>query len=166
MKKFLLCVSFTTAILAATRASADAPDRVLFPLLAGGALTGASVPDTDGKIVLVDFCASWCVPCRYSFPVYTRLQQDYGAKGLVVIGISVDSNPDQYHSMLQKLKPGFVVLNDASQNLVSQVKVPGMPTSYLLDRSGRIVAVKIGFHSDTTEKELRTSIESLLAEAK
>jgi len=166
MKKFLLCLSFPMAILAATCAAADVPDRVPFPSLASGGLTGASVPDTGGKIVLVDFCASWCVPCRFSFPVYTRLQQDYGTKGLVVIGISIDTKPDQYQAMLRKLKPGFVVLNDASQNLVSQVKVPGMPTSYLLDRSGRIAAVKIGFHSEKTEKELRASIESLLAEAR
>lgn len=159
------CLKILALVLAGVAALRAEPARTtLFPSIADKGLTGAPLPDITGKVVLIDFCASWCAPCRASFPAYNRLMQQFGAKGFMVIGISVDTDPEAYAAMLRKLRPDFVVLNDAQHKLVSLVQVPGMPTSYLIDRSGRIAAVRIGFHSGETEENLRQAIAALVAE--
>ncbi|HZZ56580.1 MAG TPA: TlpA disulfide reductase family protein [Opitutaceae bacterium] len=137
---------------------------VAFPSLSDQGLTGAPIPDLAGKVVLVDFCASWCAPCRASFPAYNRLLEEFGPKGFMVVGVSVDTDPAAYAAMLRKLHPSFVVLNDPQHKLVSLVQVPGMPTSYLIDRAGKVAGVRIGFHSGDTENELRRAIARLVAE--
>lgn len=152
------------ALAGAAALLAQAPRPVLFPSFADKGLTGAPLPDTAGKVVLVDFCASWCAPCRSSFPAYNRLQQQFGAKGFLVVGVSVDTDPAAFAALRQKLHPSFLLLNDAQHKLVSLVQVPGMPTSYLVDRKGHIAAVRIGFHSGETEDQLRRAIAALVAE--
>jgi thiol-disulfide isomerase/thioredoxin len=134
-----------------------------FPPLASSGVVGA-VPDTAGKVVLVDFWASWCAPCKASFPVYSRLQDAYAVRGLTVVAVSVDDSPEAYSAFIAKLKPSFVTVHDARHTLVSVVQVPTMPTSYLVDRSGRVRFVHAAFHGDQTERELRKEIETLLDE--
>jgi len=144
--------------------SADAQVKLgdQFPLLSGAGLTGPALPETKGKVVLVDFCASWCAPCRASFPVYSKLQAEYGRRGLVIVAISVDVSPSDYTALVKKLHPGFSVLNDLRNRLVATVQPPAMPTSYLLDRTGRVIAIHSGFHSGDTEKELREDLDRIL----
>jgi thiol-disulfide isomerase/thioredoxin len=152
------------AVLLAVTARAQVVAGSRFPPLASAALVGDALPDTAGKVVLVDFWASWCAPCKASFPAYSRLQAAYADHGLAVIAVSVDDSPDAFAAFVAKMKPGFVTVHDSEQKLVSAVRVPTMPTSYLLDRSGRVRFVHAGFHGDKTERELRKEIELLLAE--
>jgi thiol-disulfide isomerase/thioredoxin len=135
----------------------------VFPVLAESALVG-ELPATAGKVVVVDFWASWCAPCKASFPSFARLHQEYGASGLVIVAVSVDEKPAAYAAFVKKLNPPFAVLHDHQQKLVSAVKVPVMPTSYLLDRRGCVRHVHQGFHGKTTEQELRRELAALLAE--
>jgi thiol-disulfide isomerase/thioredoxin len=130
-----------------------------FPSLSG--LPGA--PDTAGKVVFVDFWASWCAPCKASFPSYAKLQ-DYAAKGLVIFAVSVDDDASAYDQFVARFHPPFAVARDANHALVKLVRVPTMPTSYLIDRTGKVRFVNPGFHGDRTEKEVRQQIETLLAE--
>jgi len=135
-----------------------------FPPLNAASLTGGVLPATDGRVVLVDFWASWCAPCKASFPAFARLNADYAARGLVIVAVSVDEKPAAYAAFVKKLQPPFAALLDSEQKLVRTVKVPTMPTSYLLGRDGRVRFVHQGFHGEATENELRKNIESLLAE--
>lgn len=134
-----------------------------FPPLAASGLAG-SLPDTTGKVVLVDFWASWCAPCKASFPVYARLQSAYADRGLAVIAVSVDESVAAYLAFVARLKPSFATVHDADHRLVSLVQVPTMPTSYLVDRGGRVRFIHPGFHGEQTERELRREIEALLGE--
>jgi thiol-disulfide isomerase/thioredoxin len=134
-----------------------------FPSLASSGLVG-DLPDTSGRVVLVDFWASWCAPCKASFPAYSRLQGAYAGRGLSIIAVSVDDSPEAYAAFVAKLKPSFVTVHDAGHRLVSVVQVPTMPTSYLVDRSGKVRFVHPAFHGDQTERELRREIETLLDE--
>lgn len=132
-----------------------------FPSLADAGLVG-SLPQSEGKVTLVDFWASWCAPCKASFPVYSALQRDFAAKGLVIIAVSVDEDPASYASFIENHKPLFPTVHDAAHRLVAQVQVPTMPTSYLLDKAGKVRFVHPGFHGDSTDKELRAEIAALL----
>ena len=93
-----------------------------------------------------------------------RIQADYAARGLVVVAVSVDDRTVDYEGFLKKFHPSFATLLDQQKQLVSKVKVPAMPTSYVLGRDGRVRFVHAGFHGSATEKELRTQVETLLAE--
>lgn len=138
-----------------------------FPALIAAELTnlaGGEVPATKGKVVLVDFWASWCAPCKASFPMMARLHKDYAERGLVIAAIGIDDKPAAAVAFWKKLSPPFATLHDRTQALVKQVRVPTMPTSYLVARDGRVRFIHQGFQGEPTERELRKHIESLLAE--
>lgn len=122
------------------------------------------LPALDGQVTLVDFWASWCEPCRASFPVYARLQADYGARGLRVVGVSVDKQRTAYDAFLKRLSPPFATVRDARHRLASVVDVPAMPTCFLVGRDGRVRFVGVGFHGPETTEELQRAIERALAE--
>lgn len=150
---------------ASLRGAVQPGDR--FPELAGEdlpRLAGEALPDRTGRVVLVDFWASWCGPCKASFPVLDQLYRDYAAKGLVVVGVGVDEKPAAAADFVRRLGPAFPVVLDRTQRLVKAVAVPTMPTSYLLGRDGRVRFVHRGFHGERSARELRTQIETLLAE--
>jgi thiol-disulfide isomerase/thioredoxin len=135
-----------------------------FPPLDGAGLAGAALPQTSGKVVLVDFWASWCAPCKASFPTYARLNSEFAPKGLVIVAVSVDEDAASYDSFVRRFAPSFFVARDAGQRLVREAQVPTMPTSYLQDREGRVRYVHAGFHGAETEQALRREIQFLLAE--
>jgi thiol-disulfide isomerase/thioredoxin len=151
------------AAIAATSPAQVAPGNS-FPSLAAAGLDGGILPFTAGKVVLVDFWASWCAPCKASFPVYSRIQTDYADRGLVIVAVGVDDALATQNAFVAKLRPTFATVHDARHSLVSGVQVPTMPTSYLVDRTGKVRFMHPGFHGDQTERELRREIEMLLVE--
>jgi peroxiredoxin len=121
------------------------------------------LPDSlKGKVVLLDFWASWCAPCAQSFPVMDDLHRAYGERGLVIIAVSVDDQSSKMEAFLKKRPVSFSVVRDAGQKLVKTVGPSTMPSSYLIDRDGKVRFVHHGFHKDTTRKEYESEIESLL----
>jgi thiol-disulfide isomerase/thioredoxin len=140
----------------------DAFPPLTTPGVAG--LAGAKVPDTAGKIVLVDFWASWCAPCKASFPMMAKLHADYAARGVAIVAVGIDEKPTAAEGFIKKLAPPFPALHDRQQKLVRQVAVPAMPTSYLLGPDGRVRFIHQGFHGDATEREIRRHLDALLAE--
>ncbi len=149
--------------------SAAAQVRVgdLFPGVAtgqGGDAAAVALAGVKGRVALIDFWASWCAPCKASFPAYGRIYADYGPKGLGLLAVSVDEKAGDYAGFVRRLAPPFAVVRDANQSLVQRVEVPTMPTSYLLDRAGRVRYLHAGFHGAATEAALRKEIETLLAE--
>jgi thiol-disulfide isomerase/thioredoxin len=153
-------------VLCAGLGGADAAVGVgeAFPSLASLAPEGGTPPATAGRVTLVDFWASWCAPCKESFPAYARLQADYQARGLVIVAVSVDENPAKYAAFVKQVSPPFPTLRDPAHQFVSRVRVPVMPTCYLLGRDGRVRFVHPGFHGAETDRQIRREIDSLLAE--
>jgi len=131
------------------------------PELASFKLEGALPDALKGKIVIVDFWASWCLPCAKSFPVLDELQKKYGDK-LVVLAVNVDEKKANMEKFLQKHAVGFAVVRDAEQKLVAVVEPATMPTSFILDGAGKVRFLHNGFHGEDTRKEYITEIESLL----
>jgi thiol-disulfide isomerase/thioredoxin len=134
-----------------------------FPSLPAAGLDGA-IPDMQGKVLLVDFWASWCGPCRTSFPAYGRIHANLATRGLAIVAVSVDKDPAAYAAFVKRMAPPFLTARDTGQNLVRKVQVPEMPTSYLIGRDGRVRYIHKGFHGGRTESELRGEIARLLDE--
>lgn len=155
------------ALMAATAARAEVKVGDAFPALNGAGvrnLAGGEVPAISGKVVLVDFWASWCGPCKASFPAMAQLHAEYAKRGLVIVAVGVDEKPALATAFWKKMAPPFPTLHDSAQTLVKQVAVPTMPTSYLVGRDGRVRGVHQGFRGDTTTQALRKEIEALLGE--
>lgn len=156
------------ALLAASVAGVRAEVKVgdPFPALAAAGVKplAGEVPAFAGKVVLVDFWASWCAPCKASFPVMAKLHAEYGPRGFAIVAVSVDDTVRAAETFWKRMAAPFAGAHDASKKLVAQVVVPAMPTSYLIGRDGRVRFIHQGFHGDTSEKALRKDIEALLAE--
>ncbi|MGZ8144472.1 MAG: TlpA family protein disulfide reductase [Methylosarcina sp.] len=116
-----------------------------------------------GKVVYLDFWASWCVPCAKSFPFMNQLHNDLKDKGLQLIGVNLDENPADAKAFLEKYTVGFTLTADRNGQCASKFEVKGMPTSYLIGQDGTVRHVHQGFRSGET-KELYQLVEQLLAE--
>ncbi len=114
-----------------------------------------------GKVVLVDFWASWCEPCRHSFPWLNAMQARYADRGLVVIGVNVDRRRADADRFLQDVPAKFQIVYDPAGTLASQYDLPGMPVSYVIGRNGDVVARHIGFRSNL-RAERETEVQQLL----
>lgn len=135
-----------------------------FPDLAGASLEG-TLPELRNRVVLVDFWASWCGPCKKSFPVMAELHRKYQPRGLEIIAISVDEKKAAMDAFLKKSQPPFTVVRDAQGHLAEIAGLETMPTSYLVGPDGRILAVHSGFEGETTRKKYVDEIESALKAA-
>ncbi len=128
-------------------------------------LSGKSVKLSSfrGKVVLVDFWASWCGPCRESLPVLERLAKTYQDKGLVVLGVNIDDSADAAQAFLKKnnLNVSFPVVNDKDKKVAARYAPPTMPSSYIVDRQGRVHRVHAGFRAADAAK-LEAELKTLL----
>ena len=136
----------------------------VFPALPTAATAGAEPPAVVGQITLVDFWASWCAPCKESFRSYAQMHADYRSRGLVIVAVGVDEKQEAFDAFVKKIAPPFIVVRDKDQQLVRQVKVPAMPTCYLIGRDGRVRFMHQGFFGAETDRLVRKEIDSLLAE--
>jgi thiol-disulfide isomerase/thioredoxin len=152
----LLGMAFSSADAQVVRGAA-------FPRLADAQLEG-TLPSTEGRVVLVDFWASWCAPCKASFPALGQLHADYGARGVTILGVSEDDKAKDYAAFLKKYAPPFATVRDAAHKLAGAVKVPAMPTTFIVGRDGRVRAMFTGYHGDETEKSIRAALDQALAE--
>ena len=129
----------------------------------GGLLPGAKVPDTAGKVVLIDFWASWCGPCKASFPALNRLHSKYQSKGLVIVGIGVDDDQAKFKAFSSKMGATFPLIHDSGHKAAGFFGPSSMPSSYLIDRKGVIRHIHNGFRGAKTEAEYSAEIETLLS---
>ncbi len=127
--------------------------------------TGESVDwkQLRGKVLYVDFWASWCAPCAQSFPFLNQLNQDFSGKGLKVLGINVDERPEDATVFLARHLPSFNIVTDVDRDCPRQFDVAGMPAAYLIDREGVIRFMHLGFRPSTGQ-QIRTQVEQLLNE--
>lgn len=105
-----------------------------------------------GKVVYVDFWASWCSPCKASFPWMNEMQAKYGAQGLTIVGINVDKKRADADAFLVDTPAKFTVAYDEKGATPTAYKIKGMPSSYLVDRNGRVIATHAGFRDDERGK--------------
>ncbi|MFT3922566.1 MAG: TlpA disulfide reductase family protein [Myxococcales bacterium] len=115
----------------------------------------------SGKVVLVDFWASWCAPCKQELPVLQGLYKKYKARGFEVVGINQDEERANAEKFLRRSPLSFPVLHDAGRSVASAYAPQKMPSSYLIDRRGLVRHVHAGFKASDAEA-LEREISALL----
>jgi cytochrome c biogenesis protein CcmG, thiol:disulfide interchange protein DsbE len=125
-------------------------------------LEGKMPATLKGKVVLLDFWASWCEPCKASFPFMEELQKRFGSQGLVIVAVNVDENRSDMEEFLKKNSASFTVVRDAAQKLVAQAEIATMPSSFLVDQEGKVRFLHSGFHGAETRNKYLQEIQSLL----
>jgi thiol-disulfide isomerase/thioredoxin len=141
------------------------------PVPAGAPLENVAAPGLDGKtvrisdlrgrVVLLDFWATWCEPCRESLPFYADLQREFGPQGFTVAAVSIDADDDPVREYFGKAPPPFLVLRDPDGTIAERMGVNTMPTSFLLDRAGVPREQLQGFKAADRES-IRKRVISLL----
>ena len=114
-----------------------------------------------GRVVYLDFWASWCGPCRKSFPWMSDMQARYANQGLSVVAVNLDQDQALAAKFLAAYPPGFTVAFDPQGTSAEHYDVKGMPSSYLIDRTGRIRARHVGFR-DQDAAALEEEVRKLL----
>ena len=117
-----------------------------------------------GKVVYVDFWASWCVPCRASMPVVDELYKKLAPRGFAVVGINKDDRVADAQRFLKRVPVSFPLATDQQDTAVRAFLVSAMPSGYLVDRKGVVRKVHRGYTAETA-KQLEREVEELLKEA-
>ena len=126
-----------------------------------GASGTVSLHDFRGKVVLIDFWASWCVPCRQSFPWMTSMMNRYGVQGLEIIAVNLDKKRDAADRFIEAFPATFPVAFDPSGKTADGFRVEAMPSSFLVSRTGEIIHIYAGFdpgHVQTIETQIQEAL--------
>jgi cytochrome c biogenesis protein CcmG/thiol:disulfide interchange protein DsbE len=128
-------------------------------------LPGVGAPvklsDLRGRLVYVDFWASWCGPCKQSFPWMNEMQAKYGPQGLHIVGIAVDNKREDAERFLRTTPAHFTVAFDTKGETPKAYAIKGMPSSYLVAPDGRVIYVHAGFREQDKaeiEAQIRASL--------
>jgi cytochrome c biogenesis protein CcmG/thiol:disulfide interchange protein DsbE len=120
-----------------------------------------SLRDERGKVVLLNFWATWCAPCQLELPRFVEWQQRYGPEGLEVIAVSMDDDAGPVRALIEKLKPGFPVVMGDERLGLEYGGILGLPVTYLIGRDGR-VAARIAGESDLND--MKSKVVKLLGQ--
>jgi len=151
------CIGFATSFASAADVGAPAPALAL--PTAGG--ESVALDQLKGKVVYVDFWASWCGPCRKSFPWMSEMQKKYGPAGFTVVAVNVDKKRPDAERFLQATPAQFTVVYDPAGATPAAWNVKAMPTSYVIDAKGNVAMVESGFR-DENVPELENKIKTLV----
>lgn len=164
VKKTMLAGALALAFTTVSALAGGKPIKVgdSFPDLAGFNLEGKLPEDLKGKVVIVDFWASWCGPCKESFPAMEELHQKYSDKGVVIVAVNVDEDAGAMKDFLKENKASFTIVRDAGKKLVSAANIASMPSSFVIGADGKVAAVHKGFHGKETAKQYSSEIDGLL----
>jgi cytochrome c biogenesis protein CcmG/thiol:disulfide interchange protein DsbE len=134
------------------------------PNFAAQSLNGkgrASVKPNDGKVLIVDFWATWCEPCRKSFPRLQELYTKYKSSGMEIVAVSEDDENSEIKGFGDSFGTKFPLVWDNGKTIASKWQPKSMPSTFVVDRKGVVRFVHMGYH-DGEEAEIEKEVKSLL----
>jgi thiol-disulfide isomerase/thioredoxin len=158
-----LAIAVTTAwpMAALSLGNGEPAPSCSVPSLDGGRII--NVADFLGRVVYLDFWASWCAPCRQSFPFMNELHKELAGKGLAIVAVSVDKTADEARGFLARYPAQFTTALDVAGACPKSYQLQGMPSSYLIDRKGVVRVLHEGFRN-SDKAGLRARLLELLSE--
>jgi len=135
----------------------------LLSISAGHAAPSIDLKDFRGRVVYLDFWASWCAPCLQSFPWMQAMQDSYERQGLTVVAVNLDHYREDAERFLAKFHPKFDVRFDPQGEVAARFKIQGMPTSVIIDRHGVPRFTHIGFRP-VDQAAFEDQLRQILAE--
>jgi thiol-disulfide isomerase/thioredoxin len=151
-------------LLCSTGSWALEPGQAAPALELSGVGAPVSLAQLKGKVVYVDFWASWCGPCKQSFPWLNDMQAKYAGRGLQIVGVNVDAKRADADKFLAEVPANFRVAFDAQGDTPKRYQIKGMPSSVLVGPDGKVIKVHTGFRADE-RKELEDAIVAALTAA-
>jgi thiol-disulfide isomerase/thioredoxin len=151
----LLC----TVALAGDVQNKPAPDFTL----ASRAGKPLSLAQYKGQVVMLNFWASWCVPCKQEMPLLETIQKTYGKRGFTLIGVNVEPDSKAANAVLEKIPVSFPVVYDTESKVSKAYEVSGMPSSVFIDRKGQVRMLHRGYKPGD-ENEYMNEIRALVME--
>lgn len=118
---------------------------------------------TEGRVLVLDFWASWCSPCRASFRALEQLHQQYAASGLYILGVCVDDDPKAGRAFVSRIRPHFAIAWDPSFRVRARYDVSSLPTTCVIDGRGVWVRSQVGYDRNA-HRQLESLVRSLLQE--
>ncbi len=155
-------LALTTLLLAAPVMAAGDPPAPTFSLPARGGST-VDLTQFKGQVVMINFWASWCVPCRKEMPLLESIYKKYKPLGFTLLGVNVEPDQKDAESFLKQTPVSFPVLFDAKSRVSGLYNVQGMPTTVFIDRKGNVRLVHQSYN-DGDENLYLDQIRSLIRE--
>lgn len=165
LRRLLLIAALISHSVSANLAHADHLELMSnsCPLTLLNGESAQKLEELKGKVIYIDFWASWCPPCVKSFPFMNQLNSDLKDQGLHVIGVNLDEKLSDAKEFLEQYPAQFSVVADPTKQCAKELQVMAMPTSFIIDKNGKIRHIHKGFRPDESEK-LRGLVTELLRE--
>lgn len=151
----VFCLCTMSPLLAANAPQAAAPDFTL----KSNSGENLKLSELRGQVVLINFWASWCGPCRQEMPLLDQIYQQYKPLGFTVLGVNVEENPNQAYLLLNKVPVSFPVVFDGTNSVSKMYNVIAMPTTVIVDRNGNIRYLHKGYmpgYEDSYQQQVRS----------
>ncbi|MFV1982540.1 MAG: TlpA disulfide reductase family protein [Thiohalomonadales bacterium] len=158
---FSILITFTLLFFSSTASAVKVKQIAPDFTLASNKGSNIRLKDLRGKVVMINFWATWCAPCRKELPLLNVLYNKYKSKGFVLLGVNIDDNSKLANKMIKDLKINFPVLFDKTQATSEKYDLQAMPSTFILDKNGVIRFSHYGYKSGY-EKKYDKDVKSLL----
>ncbi len=165
MRNLILFVFFIFFLSPATKAIEVNEMAVSCPATLESTKNPFSLKKYLGKVIYLDFWASWCPPCKKSMPFLNALRNKLHDQGFEIIAINVDEDPEDARKLLEQFPVDYVIAMDPHGVCPKKYDVKAMPSAYLIDKQGKVRKIHLGFRS-SDEHEIRSFVTQLLNEDK
>jgi peroxiredoxin len=158
---FSILIAFSSLMLSSTASAVKIRQAAPDFTLASNTGSNIRLKDLRGKVVMINFWATWCAPCRKELPLLNDLYNKYKSKGFVLLGVNIDEHSKLAKKMITELKINFPVLFDSSQKTSESYDLQAMPSTFIVDKNGIIRFSHYGYKSGY-EKKYERDVKSLL----